>query len=383
MVTMFQLPLNKILVQKSGTQYICLENTVGHRWYFPYTNTRAYMSLYQPSSLKGTIVALTLPYLKHLKFLLRYINASIVKLQFDDAFIKTIETAFGKKDITCAIFCGSPGKHQKPTILLLSGSQYIGYCKISDNQEIINLFKEERKSLDYLDNMGVKHIPSIVYCAPLENESETWIMLQTTERKRKIRIALPTDARVMQFIWQMTDCTKKKMVYVHSDFSIAMHNLKHLLPLLKNKSQELFISKNIEEVETKLKSGEHFYSACHGDLTPWNSFVVNNHLFAFDFEYFKKTYPLYADFFHFFTQTQIYNNCTNVEQIVSAFHKIKLTTLDDDLNPIFLYKCYILEIMEFYLNRDKGMLNDRIEQIFGIWIKILTYVNNEKERILE
>ena len=370
--------LNKILTIGKGTPYICLENTVGQKWYFPFRRMRAYMSLFQPSSLRGNIVALVLPYLKFFTFLLHYINASAVRLQFDDVFVGIVENTFGKKDISFSIFCGSPGKHQKPTIMILSGKQYLGYCKITDNPEIIHLFREEQRSLDFLKSNGVEHIPSIIFCAPLLKSQNVWIQLQTTERKHKVELVAFSDIRVIEFVRQMMANTKVLIEYEDSDFSKAKDNLKHLLSLL-NKGWIPFIREKIEEVERRLKSKSHPYSAYHGDFTPWNSFAVEDHLFVFDFEYFKKTYPLYADFFHYFTQDQIYDKYADAKQIVDEYYQLKQTILCDVPNCDFLYMCYILGIMEFYLNRDRGFLNNRMESIFCIWNEILIRISNGKD----
>lgn len=369
-------PLNSIVRQGEGERYIRLENTVGQSWYFPYRNTQAYMSLYQPSSLKGTIIAFILPYIKRLKWMLRFVNASIVRLQFDVRFIKTVEKAFDRYGISVAVFSGSPGKHQKPTLLLLSDNCFVGYCKISDNTDVIELFKEEKRTLDYLSSVGVANIPSAVYCAPWSEGESSWILLQTTERERNVNVALPEDESVTCFVRHMSECTKVKLDYEDTEFACAMDNLRRLTPLLQEPIKEDFILKNIDSVETELKRQSCYYAAYHGDLTPWNSFVVKGHLFAFDFEYFKRTYPLYADYFHFFTQSLIYDNYANANQIMAEYQKLKNSVLSWVENPDFLYKCYILAIMEFYLNRDKGLLNKRIVDIFNIWFELLIKICN-------
>lgn len=371
-----QAPLNSIVSWGGEEKYICLENTVGQRWFFPYKNINAHMSLFQPSSYKGHIVSFILPYIRNNKFLLSLINGYVINLSFNRVFIETVENTFKKKDITYSIFCGSPGKHKKPTILLMSNNHHIGYCKISDNKDVITLFKEEKKTLDYLKLKGVKNIPNIIHCKPLEYSDQTWMLLQTTEREKRVKIAQPTDNRVFEFLEQFVSCTKVKLKYEQTDFYAAIQNLKDSLQLLNDSQKEKEIRDAIKLVENKLKSNESYYSAYHGDLTPWNSFIVNNHLFAFDFEYFKKTYPTYLDFFHYFTQDQIYNKLSDAKKIILNYNKIK-HKLQHIQNADFLYTCYLLSTIEFYLNRDKGYANDRIKEIFNIWVQLLKHFSYE------
>lgn len=54
----------------------------------------------------------------------------------------------------------------------------------------------------------------------------------------------------------------------------------------------------IKAVKANQDSFEYF-CASHGDLTPWNSFIVQDKFFAFDLEYFKCSYTPFHDLFHF------------------------------------------------------------------------------------
>ncbi len=368
-------PLDKILQVGSGSRYVMLENTVGQRWFFPFKNMRAYMSLFQPSSQKGAIVAQSLPLLKYFPRLLHFVKAQMVLLDFDVRFINAIENALDKPNITCSIFCGSPGRHMKPTLLLLSEGSCVGYCKLSDDADVVELFKKEKSTLDSLNKLGVRHIPRIVYCAPWLDDAKLWLIVQTTERKNSVKVAKPADPKVMDFVRQMMKATKQKLRFEDTDYAQTLLNLESLLPLLCDKERERIVLENIYMVRDKLQTREHDYSAFHGDLTPWNSFIVEEHLYAFDFEYFKWSYPLFADYFHFFTQSQIYDNYATGEQIVSNYQRIKKGLLIDEAD--FLYSCYILAIMEFYLNRDHGYLNERLKDIFGIWTYLLIHIKDD------
>lgn len=129
----------------------------------------------------------------------------------------------------------------------------------------------------------------------------------------------------------------------------------------------------IKAVKANQDSFEYF-CASHGDLTPWNSFIVQDKFFAFDLEYFKCSYTPFHDLFHFFTQEMLYNKYANAEKIYLKYKGIrKLFFKDTDKADLF-YLSYLLMIFEFYLNRDNGILNERIKECMGTWATLIKYI---------
>ncbi len=368
--------INYIVKFGTGDKYIKLSNIVGQCWYFPYSHTRNYMSLFQPSSLKGAIVALILPYIKFCSWILPFVRAEIVRLKVDDDFISILEKSFNCQDIACSFFCGSPGKHQKPTLLVASKHRCVGYCKISDRAEVIDIFKKEKKTLDSLQVMGVRNIPNVNYCAQWDKNPSMWIFVQSTQRNDRVKVARIEDREVWDFVSEMYEKTKIETLLEETDFGKALNNLESLLPLLADGELIDVVRKNIVEVQKELAGERCAYTASHGDLTPWNSFIVDNHLYAFDFEYFKATYPPFVDYFHFFTQSLIYDYYATADKIWSKYQELKHSVFNKIDNCDFLYKCYLLTIIEFYLNRDNGILNSRLEESFKIWIELLIKIKN-------
>ena len=117
------------------------------------------------------------------------------------------------------------------------------------------------------------------------------------------------------------------------------------------------------------------YCAYHGDLTPWNSFITEGHFYAFDLEYFGQSYTPWCDYFHFYTQDMLYNNANaDAKQIYHQYVKLRSNELSILNTPDFLYLAYLLVIADFYLNRDNGILNERIEQCFNVWSELITYL---------
>lgn len=70
----------------------------------------------------------------------------------------------------------------------------------------------------------------------------------------------------------------------------------------------------------------------------------------------------------------LYNKYANAEKIYLKYKGIrKLFFKDTDKADLF-YLSYLLMIFEFYLNRDNGILNERIKECMGTWATLIKYI---------
>jgi hypothetical protein len=369
--------LEKIVSFNRGQCFWHIRNTVGQEWFFPIRNICLFLSLFQPSSIKGKVVVLLFPFLKYVPFLRSKLNTESIRLDLKKEIKDSICSVFQVQDFEYAIFCGSPGRHQKLTLMIAADNRCLGYCKISGNKDVIMIFKQEEQNLNYLKSKYVRNIPVALYCGKLKND--TYLFAQTTDRTTQACIADYKNREVIEFIENMKMATVKNMKYEDTDYYETIRQLKELSPLFISKEEHSIFYKTIKNIEDKLSRTNYEYSAYHGDLTPWNSFIIKRQLFAFDFEYFKKTYPIYMDYFHFFTQSCIYNKFWDERQTATEYFRIKKSVLANLSNADFTYCCYLLSIMAFYLIRDNGFLNKRIRDCFDIWIGLLNIIVKKNE----
>ena len=361
---------------KTGDKYIRLANSVGQEWLFPIKHIRAYLSLFQPSSIAGKLVAILLPLFSKYPRLLQQLHAEYVYIECSAALQDLLNKTFRIEGVQYAIFCGSPGKHQKPTLLLSNGQAPLGYCKISNNPSVIEIFEKESKFLDYLNGLGMTGIPQVLYCNHIPGNDDIYCFIQTTKRpSRRVKIATIQSPALHSFVQSMATKTLVHLRYEESDFYSIIENLKKLLPLLNNTNQETNIHTSIKTIENAFSGKVSSFCAYHGDLTPWNSFIVDGALFAFDFEYARYTCPLWADLFHFFTQDLIYNRYADSEYIYKTYIRLKGSVFRSITECDILYISYLLMIIEFYLNRDQGILNKRLGKCICIWSDLLDRIN--------
>ena len=361
----------------SGENFIELNNTVGQRWFVPYRHNGLFLSLFQPSSVKGKLFAKSINWIKFYPMLLGIANARIAKLSFSKPFKDYAYKVFDMQYCQFGIFCGSPGFHQKITIMAANKDRVMGYCKITDKKDIFTLFDNEFNNLKYLQFRGVCHIPTPLFCGELPF-ANLYAFFQTTERNGKVKYANYRSQEVLDFIKDLNNRTKLDIPFHNSDFAHSLIRLrKNLIFINDNKMKKTFAD-GVNLIENN-KECFKLFCASHGDLTAWNSFIVDKHLFAFDLEYFKKSNPLLCDFFHFFTQDLLYNGYADSDKIYREYLNVK-NTLPEVRHLDYLYIAYLLVIVDFYLNRDKGILNERLGSCFAIWSELIKrLMNNVKE----
>lgn len=367
--------INKIFGFTDGVKFWIIHNTVGQKWILPQKKIKYFLILFQPSSIKGKVVAKLLPYLSLIPFLASRIKAKSVLVELNSSMKKAICESFGITNFEYGVFCGSPGKHQKITFMINQGKKCLGYCKVTDNQEVFNLFQKESADLLYLKSKGLSYIPEILFVNEIKDLPGIFLLAQTTKREGVIRTATINDSCVFDFVSQMHNLTKTKMSYAESNFSQSVNTLKGFFHLFKTEEQQ-DIFHAINEIEKELINSS-YYSAYHGDFTPWNSYIINKKLFVFDFEYFQKYTIPYMDYFHFFTQACIYNEYMDAEAIFGKYLTNKGMIQCQIEKADFYYTCYLITVMAFYLKRDNGFLNERIESCFKTWIKLIKKINYE------
>lgn len=352
-----------------GEEYVVLRNTVGHCWHFPRRSIRRYLSLFQPSSLVGTAVAVALPWLARSRRALRLVKADVSRETCDAGLCDVLRSAFGLREVRVAMFCGTPGRHRKPTLLVWGDGRIAGYCKATASAEVAELFRREAATLSLLRERGVEHVPGAVFCGPWPGRPGLWLFCQTTERAG--RVGIPTIADAAPFVRDMTSRTLVTAPLADTDFGAALTALEGDLALLGNAGQEAVARRAIAVTRRELGDAPAPWAASHGDLTPWNAFTVCGRFFAFDFEYARRTMPPHIDIFHFLTQQLTYDASASATAIWREYQRLRITTLAFVTEPDRTFRRYLLAVMAFYLGRDHGVLNERLGQQFAIWTELL------------
>ena len=118
-------------------------------------------------------------------FIASKINAQAITISLHSSIEKAICKSFGITDFEYGVFCGSPGRHQKITIMINQGKKCLGYCKVTDNPEVFAIFQKESADLLYLKTKGVSCIPEILFVNEIKDLPYEDLLLQFKNEVQK------------------------------------------------------------------------------------------------------------------------------------------------------------------------------------------------------
>lgn len=363
--------LSFILKENEGNTFYSFSNADGKQWLMPVRNMQTAMNLYQPSGIKGRLMKSLFPCLYRISAVSNAVHAERKNHTLSPALRELLCKLFVTNEIEISIFCGTPCIHQKITIQISKEKEILGYCKFSDNEEVISIFQKEKETLDYLWLKGIKTVPRCLYCETIGNN--IGLFVQTTEKSIYSTTDHKWNTREEDFLKELYDKTKLKLPFEQTDFyqDICFLN-EHIAWLADFDTTE--IQKGISRVMNRFSNNEVNYSFYHGDFTPWNMYVEQGKLFVFDLEYAKRTYPPYLDYFHFFTQTAIFEKHLDAYGIWNLYQQEKKMVSTLFLNTDLAYLCYLLSIVAHYISREKAVFRGDVQRNMRIWLNLISYV---------
>lgn len=361
--------LQSVTVQNSDNEFITITNSDYKFWIIPVKNTRLALSLYQPSGIKGKLLKLFLPIVKKNKLVHKGLHISTENYRLNNEIEKLLNTVFKTSNLEFSIFGGTPSKHQKITIQIFKENKILGYCKISNDATVKTIFKQEEKTLHHLKQLGIYQIPECLFCGNLKDDVDVFI--QSTIKTKQSKVEHHWSSKHEDFLKALKEKTQAPILFEQSQFFESIQLLEKNSALLPTKDAQV-IETAIAKIKSTYSNKTVSFSAYHADFTPWNMFTEKGSLFVFDFEYAKMSYPPFLDYFHYYTQTCIFEKQWNAEKIYKEYCKQK-TALEKNINkPDFNYLSYLVDIVSFYLERDKDSLNKDVANNLSIWISLIT-----------
>lgn len=360
--------VNQILSEEGDTTFYTFANADGKQWVIPKRNMQTAMNLYQPSGIKGKAMKRCFPYLHRVGLVKAKLGVLSNKYKLQKGLSNLLSEVFGRENIEFSLFCGTPSVHQKITIQISVGTTILGYCKITDKEEVVELFCREQHLLNTLGSKGVKQIPQCLFCDNLTDNSTVFV--QSTVKTNCSVVRHDWTNVHWNFLTHLHNKTKQRLLFHQTDFARSLTSLTESLMYLPLSEVHL-ISAAIKKVQEYYDDSMVEFSAYHADFTPWNMFFEKGRLFVFDFEYAKMSYPPFLDRLHYFTQCGIFEKQWNEEQIFDAYQSLRQEIEPYFIKPDIGYLCYLLDIVSLYLNRDKGMYANNTNSNFKTWILLI------------
>ena len=359
--------LDKILDFTGGEKFYRFGNADGKYWIVPAKGMRTALNLYQPSGIKGKMVKALLPCLHWIAPVRKAIKAQSVNCRLNSELHSLLCKVFGVQEIEFSIFEGTPSVHQKITMQLSQRSKILGYCKLSESNEIKTLFAKECDILERLCQCGVTDIPAPLYCGTLS--SGTHIFVQSTKKSASSRVIHEWGAMHDDFIKQLQERTKVLLTFEKSDYYSTIAQLEQHIDWLPQNIDHDTVAKAIENIKERYCGKPAELCAFHGDFTPWNMFAVGKELFVFDFEYAAMSYPAGLDRYHFFTQTAVFEKHWGIGEIAAYMESDAGKWIDKEL-----YAMYLLDVISRFTMRENGKVTADAATPFQLWGNLLERV---------
>lgn len=362
---MFQISNNadifRVVSMGKGNTFCQITNSDNKTWILPLRNTKTAMGLYQPSHWKGKLFKcfLSAPFL--LNFLINVCNVTTFRCELRKELYLLFSKILKTNGFEFSIFCGTPSVHQKLTIQLSRNDIILGYCKASSQPVIADLFLKEQDTLNFLHSVGIEDIPNCLYNGFLSDG--TYIFVQSTKKKRESKYVHSWGRIHDVFLKNLYDKTRRTILFEETEYFQHLDYLNKHLDYFSEKSIKGCVQSAIKQ-QMRQKGNLVQYVTCHADFTPWNMFMEENRLFVFDWEYAIRTCPEGLDYFHFYTQTRIFEKHYNINQIWNEY--INNSRRNDEK-----YLSYLLLIVSIYIERNILSGSIEKESCLRIWTGLI------------
>ena len=358
------LNLEQILVEDAtAPSYYTLTNADGKCWVMPARGMRTAMHLYQPSGPKGKALKLLFPWLHVLPPVRRVLHTRPVSYRLADDLQELVEGMFGS-GVEWALFGGTPCVHQKATLQLSRGEKILGYLKLCNHADVYRLFAHELAVLDELQTSGMVDIPRCLDCGELR--PGLWFFAQSTMKTGKSRVPHVWTDLHAGFLHRLAEKTQHARVFEETDCCAALQLLREHIDWLPAGGKTV-VESALDMVLGHYAGRDVSFCAYHGDFTPWNMFVEGGHLFVFDWEYAGRSYPQGLDYYHFVTQSAIFEQHAGAAEIWQQMQPHLALAAENRLK----YACYLLDILGRFSLREKGVAQGDELRCMEIWIELL------------
>lgn len=353
--------------------YVILPSIKSPRWLVPLRKCNLIgpsMALYQPSFLRAKVLkrlTILLGKIGFMKFMFR----NVIFLERNDEEIRSI---FSQDGLEYAVFMGTEGKHCKITIQVMNGEgNILGYIKVSNSHQTDELLDNEATKLRDLSGLEISSgfFPKVIYKG---NVSETKILVLDSLKSTKAKFTNKLSKAHIDFF---SEVFLKSMKPKNFDESAFMRSLKERVKTFEerlNYSWRERFRKVINFLVDRLGDRKLPFGLCHRDFTPWNTFLHNDKIFVFDWEYARNDYPPLLDIFHFIVQDGIIVKKLKPEKMLRRIfsHKRLIETycnlvgIEKSLTN-FLLLCYLLDISLLYIEREGGDLKGEMLNMVETW----------------
>ncbi|MCK4391082.1 MAG: hypothetical protein KAV83_12700 [Desulfobacterales bacterium] len=219
-----------------------------------------------------------------------------------------LSEVLGRGDIEIALSTGTPGYYRKVTGQVMApDGKILAYAKIADTDQAKKLVEHEANILRRLEGLNILSgdIPRVLYFGSWGKET---VVVQSNVKKDHSLRPKKLDEGLITFLSELFGKSAAPKILRKSVCLVDLENNIKKLKGRITKDWEYRLAKSLEIIHKNLSGQKIPLGICHGDFTPFNTYIGRGSLSVFDWEYARKESIPFWDVFHFLIQASTLRN---------------------------------------------------------------------------
>lgn len=225
--------------------------------------------------------------------------------------------------LSFAFFTGTDSPHRKLAVQVMDNAGNIkGYAKVSRNPLVQALLQHEANTLNYVKtlNLQTANIPNVLFSGAL---GKACALVTDTLKTPKTKSVTELQKIHLDFLQELADKTKAD---VHNNPDWLIDSLRGRFKKLETKLTPEWKARLEKAITAIGQQKKHMGPPvmAHGDFTPSNTFVANDKLYVFDWEYADNKSSVSYDVIHFLLACSEMQKFSIQKQIANVLNRICL-----------------------------------------------------------
>jgi len=220
-----------------------------------------------------------------------------------------------------SIFLGTPGFWRKPVMQLIKNQKAIQYLKIGITPQTYDLVEKERFNLRMIKGYQLNQISIPKINSIKSNGILSLKAIPLKDKKQINRFSNHHFLCIKELMLKSMRMEKLSRTPFFEEILDQMYDLR----ITANPNQDIKkLLFQLSDLKSTIQKDKYCYtSLAHGDLTPWNTALVSNSMYVFDWEMALTGAPLLYDVFNFIYQSEILVNRSGIKGVEREIQKLQ------------------------------------------------------------
>lgn len=299
---------------KGATPYTIIDGRSNARWWIlPLLNsqvTTSSLALFQPILTSAGVIKWTAATLTRLGLGILWARPRLYL-----SGTPCIGKHFENQALSYAYFTGTDSPHRKVAVQVMKVSGCLqGFAKVTRNPFVRPLLQHEAATITRVSKLALSCaiVPKVLFCG---EENGTSLLVTDTLKTSSTKSTTALGPTHITFLRELAD---KTAVSGQAQTKSYAKLLCHRLNLLRERLSidwQYRLQRAIDHISSVPEEYLLPASLTHGDFTPWNTFIVDQKLYVFDWEYAEEQGPASNDLTHFLLSQPCMRNRSTSERL--------------------------------------------------------------------